>query len=219
MSRVLGVDASGPALAVGLVEADQVVAEFFWQQPRTAGSHLVAWIDQVVQTYGWPDAFAVGVGPGSFTGTRVAVTAAKMLAWARALPLYGVSSLAAWALSLPAEGLVLVTSEQRGNAFYAGLYRRRGKTVETVLADFAVQDSLPAPFPLSEEVRVLGAIARQSSWIAQVGPRAEAEESPLLGSAVARLGLEKGLEGPSDSPVGMVPNYLKRPALGRSREG
>jgi len=52
------------------------------------------------------DVIACGVGPGSFTGLRVAVSVAQGLAWARELPIHGFCSLSAQVYSAAALGLL-----------------------------------------------------------------------------------------------------------------
>jgi len=64
----------------------------------------------------------VGVGPGSFTGVRVGVSAAQAIAYARSLPVIGVSSLAAMAAQSSTDH-ALVIADARMNEVYAGLYR------------------------------------------------------------------------------------------------
>jgi tRNA threonylcarbamoyladenosine biosynthesis protein TsaB len=82
------------------------------------------------------DAFAVGAGPGSFTGLRIGMATAKGLAFASARPLWLVSSLAALAVDLldrDAELLVPVLDARRGE-IYAGFYRRSAARVVEAVA-------------------------------------------------------------------------------------
>lgn len=65
------------------------------------------------------DAFAVGIGPGMFTGLRVGVQTAKTLAATLDRPLIGVSSLAVLAAGVDAPRVVACTNAHRGEVFAA----------------------------------------------------------------------------------------------------
>jgi tRNA threonylcarbamoyladenosine biosynthesis protein TsaB len=74
------------------------------------------------------DVFAIGIGPGSFTGLRISLATWKGLAYARRRPLIGVSSLAALALAaspdVPEDALLVPLLDARRGELYAGFYRR-----------------------------------------------------------------------------------------------
>src|SRR5262249_21315007 len=71
------------------------------------------------------DVFAVGLGPGSYTGLRVGLTAAKVLAYAAGRPLVGFDSLEAIARNAPddATRVTVVADAQRG-ALYSAAFGR-----------------------------------------------------------------------------------------------
>lgn len=206
-------DASGPSLAVGLLVDTVVAADFMWTRPRTAGSHLMAWVQQIVEQWGHPDAIVVGIGPGSFTGVRIAVTGAKALAFAWNIPVKGVSSLQAWAMNAPRESQVLVTTELRGPAFYAGYYRVTAEGPQPIITDQAVNGLLPSNFPTAEEVYVIGPLGESTEGLMRVGIRATPLPIALMGSSVALLGRKALIEGRVDTPEALAPFYGRPPAI------
>lgn len=73
------------------------------------------------------DAIAVAVGPGSFTGIRIGVAAAKGLALALDKPAIGVSTLAAMARNVAfADGLVVCAMDARRSQVYNATFSAEG---------------------------------------------------------------------------------------------
>lgn len=100
--RLLVFDTATSSLAVAVTEGGRVLAERNIHAERNHSAYLVTAIGDCLEAAGLAkqdlDGIAVGIGPGSYTGIRIAVTTAKTLAWSLRLPVYGVSSLAALAL-------------------------------------------------------------------------------------------------------------------------
>jgi tRNA threonylcarbamoyladenosine biosynthesis protein TsaB len=73
------------------------------------------------------DRIAVGLGPGSYTGVRLAVTAARGLAWSLEIPIAGVASFQALAATVAAAaggaGPVVIVADARVEELFAGRYR------------------------------------------------------------------------------------------------
>ena len=119
------------------------------------------------------EGYAVGLGPGSFTGLRIGLATWKGLAYAGRRPLAGCSSLAAMALAVaPAAGgalLVPLLDAKKGEV-YAGFYRGEGASVRSVAPDAALapaalqarlvdwQGSGEMPLVFGEGVDVLGEV-------------------------------------------------------------
>lgn len=91
------------------------------------------------------DAIAFGVGPGAFTGLRVACGAAQGLAVAADLPLIPVSSLETMAAATDAERVLALLDARMGEV-YAGCYQRRGEAYE-LLGDIRVVRPEALDFP------------------------------------------------------------------------
>jgi len=98
---IVGIDGASSDLSLALVEpSGELVAEVAWTTAHRQSAELLPRLAQlmVANGRGWGDvsALAVGIGPGSFTGLRVAMALAKGLAYALTRPVLGVPSLDAW---------------------------------------------------------------------------------------------------------------------------
>lgn len=100
MTTILALDTSTEACSVALLHRNEVVQDHRLI-PRRHADMALGMVDGLLSTAGVGfadlDAIAVGVGPGSFTGIRIAVAMAQGLAWSHDLPVIPVSGLQALA--------------------------------------------------------------------------------------------------------------------------
>lgn len=96
--RTLALDTSSRAISVALLEGDRVLAEAR-HSPETSGSSrlLVPAIQQLMQAQGWRlqdlEQLVLPLGPGSFSGLRMGLVTAKLLAYGQGLPVAGLNTL------------------------------------------------------------------------------------------------------------------------------
>lgn len=102
---------------------------------------LVPMLDGLMRSHGRPRALAVATGPGSFTGLRIAITAARTLAWIEQLPVHGVDALAALAAE-QGDGLWWTLLPLKKDTTFHGLFRVSGGIVTTLAETVAVPDAL-----------------------------------------------------------------------------
>ena len=85
------------------------------------------------------EAVAVAAGPGSFTGVRIGVAAAKGFAWGGELPCYGVSTLEAMALNLGVyQGYVVSAMDARRSQVYTAIFHAEKGLLTRVEEDMAI---------------------------------------------------------------------------------
>lgn len=105
--------------------------------PRTAASHREKWFGAIcrwVRSFGAPRWIGVGVGPGSFTGIRIAMATAKTLGevcGAKLLPLGSLEIISAAAM-LDAGGQVRVFHPAKPGYVYTALYAADGIAINPV---------------------------------------------------------------------------------------
>ena len=165
-------------------------------------------------------AYAIGLGPGSFTGLRIGLATWKGLAYANRRPIAGASSLAAMALGASAaapEGALLVPAlDAKKGELYVGFYRARGGEVraeaaEAALAPGALAERLAALAGSGEAVRALGdGLAAYPDALAPFARAGDAGSTPSA-PAVARLCAPALLGAPYDAArlFALEPHYVR----------
>ena len=91
------------------------------------------------------EAVAFGAGPGAFTGLRIACALAQGLAFARSLPVIGISTLEALAQESGAARVVACIDARMSEVYYAALEKRAGRWHEVVAAQCVAPKSAPRP--------------------------------------------------------------------------
>ena len=170
----LGLDASGPYLATALWSPERgPLATRATRLERDHAARFVPELEALLAEAGVTRdrlaAITVGVGPGSYTGLRVGIAAARGLATGLGLPLGGVDSLAliAWGALAPGETGLAVRDARRGNV-YAGLYRRDGDDLVTLAPPAKrPRDAVRAAHP---DARWLEGLAPDARWAAMRPP-------------------------------------------------
>ncbi len=213
--RVLALDTALPAVSVCILDSgasEPLVAETISME-RGHAEALMPLIERVMAQvdggFASLDRVAVTVGPGSFTGIRIGVAAARGIALARNIAAVGVSTLAAFAAPLlfgEAESLVAAAIDARHGHVFFTTYGPRGHMLTP-----------PRLLSISDACRILGGVHVR---IAGSGARLLSKEAIAAGVeltivnddpapdivAVARLGM---VANPTDAPA--RPIYLKAP--------
>jgi tRNA threonylcarbamoyl adenosine modification protein YeaZ len=125
---ILSLDTSSPAGSVAILRGDLTLGVIYTRAEENYSSRIFRHLQFLLSDLSLKleefDLFAVSAGPGSFTGLRVGLTAAKGWAEAYGKPVVGVSALAAVAFQARGGDAVLVPAlDARRGQIYFGVYR------------------------------------------------------------------------------------------------
>ena len=140
---ILALETSAKAASVALLEDGKLLGESYQNTGLTHSQTLMVMAENLLSQCGKTasdvTAAAVAAGPGSFTGVRIGVAAAKGFAWGREIPCYGVSTLEAMALSLGAyQGYICPCMDARRSQVYNALFYVNHGTLERMSEDRAI---------------------------------------------------------------------------------
>jgi len=209
--RVLAVETSTLAGGVALLDGDRLRGEYLLDVRATHSERLMPAIDRLLADAGWApgdlQGLAVAVGPGSFTGLRIGLSAIKGLALALAIPIAAVPTLDAMAAALPfAELPVCPVIDARKGEVYASLYRWDDDGMRREWDYLAVPPKTLAARLIEPVVLVGDAAHLIATPYARLAPAHRRVSSP---SAVGVLGLTRLAAGEAVSAADLVPIYLR----------
>jgi len=216
--KVLGIDTSGYANAVGVIDDDRIMADFTFAARTDSLEKIVSNIDFVLKKANLlledVQGFGVGLGPGSWTGIRVGVTVGKILAYSTNKPVSGVPTLEVLAYNarnIPALICPIINAVR--DTVYAAFYRmKNGNLIKA--SEYYVGDLQGLSEMVKEPTVFIGTGAQAySQLISQAlgssGIGIEAIEDAPKGSTVALLAANRLKRGKSDDVLSLEPLYLK----------
>ncbi|HAI58946.1 MAG TPA: tRNA (adenosine(37)-N6)-threonylcarbamoyltransferase complex dimerization subunit type 1 TsaB [Xanthomonadaceae bacterium] len=205
--------------------------------PRRHVELALPWADALLAEAGVAkaqlDALAVGVGPGAFTGVRLAISLVQGIALGLDRPVLPVSTLAALAAPFVAEGRVLATIDARMGELYVGEFERDPDGLPRAVADEVLlpldaacgalalrwsralagaSATVGTPrHPVSRIGVGTGFMAGGGAWIAPLADRFARIDAAALpsASAVARIAARDVGRGLAVSPERLEPTYLR----------
>ncbi len=185
------------------------------QHGRTLLPSVRATLGAAGLTAGDLDLVAVGLGPGSYTGLRIGLTAAKTLAYATGRPLVGLDSLESIARNAPADAgrVTVVADAQRGDYYTADFVRQEpeGPLIRLMPTRIEPQQLLTGRFEAG--VFVLGpALERLRPALPPFARAADAESNWPEGPHLLRLAREAWDAGLRADTLFVEPYYLRRSA-------
>jgi tRNA threonylcarbamoyladenosine biosynthesis protein TsaB len=220
---VLGIETATTVCGAAVAAEGRILGHEYLDQPFAHAERLFAMIDDVMRSAGIEkdrlQGVAVSIGPGSFTGLRIGLSAAKGLVVGLKIPLAGISTLGALAshaaaLSEPAPGeRVLAVLDARRDEVYSQLFRpgARGVIQEGEVRNVAVTT-------LRVEMRetdllITGDGSAKLLQSANLGSghwrAAHGEAARCSAASVALLGERRLTSGDSDDPATLEPKYIK----------
>jgi len=218
--KVLGLDTSTPVGSIGIIDDESVIAEYSLNVVETHSSRLMPAIDEVLRRASLKisdiDAFAVAIGPGSFTGLRIGLGTVKGFCYALKKPITGVVTLDVLAYNLKfVDKLICPILDAHRGEVYAAVYRGFSDGRLELQTDYLCTNIKSLLETLTEPTVFLGdGLNRYRDTIAKTIKDKAIFTTPFFGfcrgAAVALLGYERLKAGESDDYFSITPFYIRK---------
>ena len=228
--NLLAMDASGIAGSVAYIKDGKLVGEYYICDKLTHSQTIMPMLEEMKALLNINleeiDAVAVTSGPGSFTGLRIGVTAAKALALALEVPIIGVPTLDTMAHAMVyTDYLIAPIMDARRNQVYTALYKWESGVLNRLTEHMAVdiESYIDDLNKRQEKIIFLGdGISAYEEKIKEVlGEKAVFAPSFCQlqrASVLAHVATERYKRGEVEDPSLFVPIYLRKSQAEREKE-
>ena len=226
--KILAFETSAKAASVALMENGKLLGESYQNTGLTHSQTLMVMAEDLLKSCDLKaqdvEAVAVAAGPGSFTGVRIGVAAAKGFAWGGELPCYGVSTLEAMARNLGAyQGYVVPAMDARRSQVYTAIFHAEKGMLSRMEEDMAISlEELKEKIKNFQEPVFLvgdGALLCYNTLLEEVPglvlPPEHRMHQRAAGVALAAQAMADG--GDPGNGGSLTPNYLRLSQAERER--
>ncbi len=226
--KILALETSAVTASAAATEDERLLAQSFQNSGLTHSATLMPMVSDLLKNTGLAlkdmDVIAVAAGPGSFTGVRIGVAAAKGLAWPEDKPCAPCSTLESMAWQCAhVGGEICAAMDARRNQVYCARFRAEGGALTRLTEDRAMGlDELAAEVRAAAAPQTLvgdGAHLVRTALEGQGLPCALMPPHLLYQTAwgVARCALELARGGGLISAAAMAPSYHRLSQAERER--
>lgn len=146
MALILSIETATPVCSAALLNEDGCIMERFTTEENAHSRLLTVYLEGIMKESGYAfsqlDAVAVSEGPGSYTGLRIGVSAAKGICYAQDIPLISVSTLQSMAAGMQDvdaasshNSLYLPMIDARRMEVYAAVFDHKNRLMRNVMAE------------------------------------------------------------------------------------
>lgn len=225
---ILAFETSAKAGSAALLQDGKLLGESYQNTGLTHSQTLLSMAENLLTSCGYTPkqvgAVAVAAGPGSFTGIRIGVAAAKGFAWGLEIPCCGVSTLEAMAENFgTADGYVVPVMDARRCQVYNAVFKAEQGILSRITEDRAISldelgrelTELDGPIYLVGDGSILTYNTLKDSIPSLVMPAEHRMHQRAAGVAIVG---EKMLQsGQCCDAAGLTPNYLRLSQAERER--
>lgn len=228
--NLLGIDASGVAGSIAYIKDNKLCGEYYICDKLTHSQTIMPMLEHIKELLEIDlseiDAIAVTAGPGSFTGLRIGVTAAKTLALALEVPLIGIPTLdvIAGAMSMTTS-LICPLMDARRNQVYTALYQGEMGSIRRVSDYQAIDIEVYVQQLKAQEQEIIflgdGAPVFKELIKEQLGDKAFFAPDFINlqhASVLAEEACKRFERGEAVDPSEFIPMYLRKSQAEREKE-
>ena len=219
--RILALETSAKAVSAAVTEDGKVLCSGYQDTGLTHSRTLMPIVEAMLKNTGLTvqdcDAVAVAAGPGSFTGIRIGVSAAKGLAFAADKPCAAVSTLEAMARNVAhMDALVVCAMDARRSQIYNALFTSEHGRLTRRTPDRAIGLAEPLPLVIVGDGAVLCEKALTEAGLpCRLAPPQLVMQNAM---SVALCAEDLARAGKLVSAQELLPVYLRPPQAQRLRQ-
>ncbi len=231
--KILALETSAKSASAAVTENGAVLASAYQCSGLTHSRTLMPMVEDMLRnaelTLADVDAVAVAAGPGSFTGLRIGVAAAKGLAWAAEKPCCGVSTLEGMAENLRhlENALVICAMDARRSQVYNAIFLADGGELQRLTPDRAISlqellqqlshlhfEKTPSPVVIGDGAELCYGFLTENGVGCRLAPPQLIRQNAV---GVALAAERRAADGGLISPDRLAPVYLRLSQAERER--